>query len=53
MLPHHLTLSLTVHSTRFSKGTFAVPIVKGRMIMSLVIMAFIIWGPKETMFNVT
>lgn len=53
MLPHHLTPSLTVHSTRFSKGTFAMPIVKDRTIMSLVIMAFIIWGPKETMFNVT
>lgn len=53
MLPHHFTPSLTVHSTHFSKGTFARPIVKDRMIVSLVIMAFIIWCPKETTFSVT
>lgn len=56
MLSHHLILSLTIHSTRFSEGTFAMPVVKDRMVISLVITAIVIWCPKrylEITFTVT
>lgn len=54
MLPHHLTLSLTIRSsTSFSEGTFIMPVVKDRMVIRLVTTAFIIWCPKEITFNVT
>jgi len=53
MFPHHLTLSLTIRSASFSEGTFAMPVVKDRMIIILLITAFIVWCPKEITCNAT